>query len=107
MHGFLNVFGAGILAYANTLSLKEINEIVNDENFESFNFTEEEFRKVLASEGLQISELIAMTMNEEKWRSLVNIETSGYQFPEEHILILAQQTGHFPQPAPRKGTSSQ
>jgi len=44
MHGFLNVFGAGILAYANTLSLKEINEIVNDENFESFNFTEEEFR---------------------------------------------------------------
>jgi len=43
MHGFINVFGAGILTYANTLSLKEITEIVSDENAESFKFTEEEF----------------------------------------------------------------
>lgn len=44
MHGFMNVFGAGVLAYANSLSLKEITEIVNAENAESFKFTEEEFR---------------------------------------------------------------
>lgn len=44
MHGFLNVFGAGVLAYANPLSLKEITEIVKDENPESFKFTEEEFK---------------------------------------------------------------
>jgi hypothetical protein len=44
MHGFMNVFGAGVLTYANSLSLKEITEIVNDENAGSFKFTEEEFR---------------------------------------------------------------
>lgn len=62
-------------------------------------FTEEEFRKVLASEGLLISELIAMTMNEEKWNRMVDIETPGFRFPEEHILILAQLTGHSSQQA--------
>jgi len=44
MHGFINVFGAGVLAYANSLSLKEITEIVSDENTGSFKFTEDEFR---------------------------------------------------------------
>ncbi len=60
-------------------------------------FTEDEFRKELAHEGLQISELNKLTMNEEKWRRLVEIETPEFQFPEEHILILAQQTGHATQ----------
>ncbi len=44
MHGFLNVFGAGILAYSNQLSLKEINDIVKDERTESFIFTDGGFR---------------------------------------------------------------
>lgn len=44
MHGFLNVFGAGILAFANPLSVKEINDIIKDERADSFIFTEEEFR---------------------------------------------------------------
>ena len=43
MHGFLNVFGAGILAYANNLSLKEIEDIIIDENPSSFKFTDSEF----------------------------------------------------------------
>lgn len=43
MHGFLNIFGAGILAFSNQLSLKEINDVVKDERAESFIFTEEEF----------------------------------------------------------------
>lgn len=43
MHGFLNIFGAGILAHANKLSLKEITEIINDENENSFKFLEDEF----------------------------------------------------------------
>ena len=60
-------------------------------------FTVQEFRDALISEGLQISELSTMTMNEEKWRQLVNIETPGFPFPEEHILILAQLTGHPPE----------
>lgn len=44
MHGFLNVFGAGVLAYANSLSMKEITEILNDENSGSFKFTDEDFK---------------------------------------------------------------
>ncbi len=44
MHGFLNVFGAGILAYSNPLSLKEINDVIKDERAESFMFTAEEFK---------------------------------------------------------------
>lgn len=44
MHGFFNVFGAGILEYANKLSLKEITEIIKDEDANSFKFTENEFR---------------------------------------------------------------
>ncbi len=57
-------------------------------------FTEEEFRTELASDGLEIYALNTMTMNEEKWSRLVDIETPGFRFPEEHILILARQTGH-------------
>ena len=44
MHGFLNIFGAGVLAFSNPLSLKEINDIVKDEKAASFIFTEDEFR---------------------------------------------------------------
>jgi hypothetical protein len=44
MHGFMNLFGAGILTYSNSLSLKEITEILNDENAGTFKFTDEEFR---------------------------------------------------------------
>ncbi len=43
MHGFFNIFGAGILAHKHSLSLKEITEIVKDENKESFKFTEDLF----------------------------------------------------------------
>lgn len=44
MHGFLNIFGAGVLAYSNLLSLKEINEIIQDEHSVSFVFTEDKFK---------------------------------------------------------------
>ncbi|HQV30795.1 MAG TPA: hypothetical protein PKV71_02920 [Calditrichia bacterium] len=43
MHGFLNVFGAGILARAHEMSLREIVEIVADEHAENFLFTERAF----------------------------------------------------------------
>jgi SAM-dependent methyltransferase len=52
-------------------------------------FTEEEFRDEFARQGLEISELRTLTMNEEKWRRLVEIDTPGVEFPDEHILILA------------------
>ena len=44
MHGFLNVFGAGILAHARKLSEKQIAEIIADEDAGHFVFTEDGFR---------------------------------------------------------------
>lgn len=54
-------------------------------------FTEEEFRACFARQGLRIVELQTLTVDGEKWRSLVEIETPGEDFPQEHILILAQR----------------
>lgn len=61
------------------------------ERLESYQyFTEDEFRTAFAQHGLAIRELRTLTVNEEKWRRLVRIETRGERFPQEHILILAQ-----------------
>jgi hypothetical protein len=54
-------------------------------------FTEEEFREAFARHGLKISELRTLTMNEEKWRYRVEMNTSGFKFPDEHILIVARR----------------
>ncbi|HEY3251406.1 MAG TPA: hypothetical protein VGK25_09845 [Ignavibacteria bacterium] len=43
MHGFLNVFGAGILAYASNLDEMEILEVLNDEDPDEFMFEENGF----------------------------------------------------------------
>ncbi|UVI30626.1 hypothetical protein [Paenibacillus spongiae] len=44
MHGFLNVFFAGMLAHAHKLDSKSIAEIIEDENPDNFNFTGEGIR---------------------------------------------------------------
>lgn len=54
-------------------------------------FTEEEYRAAFQRQGLAIADLQTQTVNEEKWRNLVDIESPGVSFPEEHILILAQR----------------
>jgi SAM-dependent methyltransferase len=56
-------------------------------------FTEEEFCTAISRQGLHIVELQTLTVDGEKWRSLVEIETPGEDFPQEHILILAQLSG--------------
>lgn len=43
MHGFFNVFGGGLLAYAHDLSDEELQEILREEDHEQFIFTEEAF----------------------------------------------------------------
>lgn len=43
MHGFLNVFGAGVLAEAKDLSQAQIQSILEDENPEHFSFDEDSF----------------------------------------------------------------
>jgi SAM-dependent methyltransferase len=61
------------------------------EQLESYQyFTEQEFRTAIDQEGLLIKDLQTLTMNDEKWRSRVEIITPGIEFPDEHILILAQ-----------------
>jgi SAM-dependent methyltransferase len=61
------------------------------ERLESYQyFTEQEFRTAFDRQGLAISELRTLTMNDEKWRSRVEITTPGVDFPDEHIMILAQ-----------------
>ena len=54
-------------------------------------FTEEEYRAAFARQGLEVSGLRTLTMNDEKWRYRVEIDTPGLEFPDEHILILARQ----------------
>lgn len=62
------------------------------ERFESYQyFNEGEFREVFARLGLTICELRTFTVNDEKWRGEVEIESPGVDFPAEHILILAQK----------------
>jgi SAM-dependent methyltransferase len=61
------------------------------ERLESYQyFKESEFRAAFARLGLVISEVRTLTVNDEKWRSEVEIVTPGVDFPAEHILILAQ-----------------
>lgn len=43
MHGFLNVFGAGVLAHARTLSAEQLRPIIEDEDPASFRFDDERF----------------------------------------------------------------
>ena len=54
-------------------------------------FTEDEYRAAFARQGLEVSELRTLTMNDEKWRYRVEINTPGFEFPDEHVLILARQ----------------
>ena len=64
------------------------------ERLESYQyFNETEFREAFARLGLVICELRTLTVNYEKWRSEVEIETGGVDFPAEHILILACKSG--------------
>lgn len=43
MHGFFNVFGAGLLGYAHDLKQDELEQIISDEDAEQFTFTDAAF----------------------------------------------------------------
>ncbi len=62
------------------------------ERFESYQyFTEDEFRAAFQQVGLRIAELKTFTVNEDKWRHRLELVQPDVQFPQEHILILAQK----------------
>ena len=62
------------------------------ERLESYQyFTETEFREAFEEAGLEIEELRTLTVNEEKWRDTVEIETPGENFQAEHVLIVGRR----------------
>lgn len=62
------------------------------ERFESYQyFSQAEFLAAFAGLNLPVKEMRTLTVDEEKWRSEVDILTPGVVFPEEHILIVAQK----------------
>jgi hypothetical protein len=44
-----------------------------------------------AQSGLEIELLQTMTVNDEKWRRVVTIETPGVDFPAEHIMMILKK----------------
>ena len=62
------------------------------ERLESYQYyNETEFRAIFAKEDLSIRELRTLTVDEDKWRRNVVIESPGVRFPDEHILIIGQK----------------
>lgn len=62
------------------------------ERLESYQyFTEVEFRDAFWQAGLEIASWQTLTVNEAKWRHRVEIVSEGMDFPQEHVLILAQR----------------
>lgn len=58
MHGFINVFGAGILAHIHQLTEEKIIAILNDEDPRNFDFTESNFTwKNLPADSAQIASI--------------------------------------------------
>lgn len=63
------------------------------ERLESYQyFNEDEFRAAIQGCGLVIREVQKLTMNDEKWSRMIEIETPGEFFPVEHIMFFAQKT---------------
>jgi SAM-dependent methyltransferase len=66
-------------------------QLWQQERLESYQyFNESEFVACFESQDLVIQELRTLTVNYDKWSSEVLIETTGVDFPVEHIFILAQ-----------------
>lgn len=60
------------------------------ERLESYQyFCLDEFRRMFEENRLEILELQTITVDEDKWQRIVEIETPGITFPDEHILIIA------------------
>jgi hypothetical protein len=64
------------------------------ERLESYQyFTEAEFRSMIKRNQLEIELLQTITVNDEKWRRVVAIETPGVDFPAEHIMMILKKPG--------------
>lgn len=68
---------------------KKLWETERLESYQYFNI--HEFEDAFVRAGLAIREQRTLTMNDEKWNRVVEIKTPGCDFPEEHIMIVAQK----------------
>ena len=61
------------------------------ERLESYQyFNQAEFTALFGRLGLEILELRTLTVDYEKWRAEVEIETAGMDFPVEHVLVVGR-----------------
>jgi hypothetical protein len=84
MHGFLNIFMAGMLAYSQNLSIKEIEDILSDENPSSFSVSKKE------SLGWQDLSVTAKEIKELR-KSIVSFGSCSFDEPRDELLELKNQ----------------
>lgn len=88
MHGFLNVFMAGMLADTQKLSVKEIDEILSDEDANNFSFTE----RSLAWRNVSIS---SQDIEKVRNTSLLSFGSCSFEEPKDELMKLKKQQGAF------------
>ncbi len=81
MHGFLNVFGAGVLAYVNGLGSQDVRAILEDEDPVNFKFDETGFRwKSFAANNDQITDA--------RKKGLLSFGSCSFDEPREDLRAL-------------------
>lgn len=81
MHGFLNVFGAGIIAQYHDLNIDQIAAIVEDENPEHFIFTDSELKWNDLS-------VIIDNVDEARRRTMISFGSCSFDEPREDLTKL-------------------
>ncbi len=81
MHGFINVFGAGILAHVHHLDSKTTQAILDDELADNFRFTEESFAwRDLAASVDEIAEV--------RQKALISYGSCSFEEPYQDLQAL-------------------
>jgi hypothetical protein len=81
MHGFFNVFGGAMLAYAHDLGDEELTQLLNEEDPEQFIFTDEAFAwGDMAVSTREIAELRETT--------LISYGSCSFDEPREDLRTL-------------------
>jgi hypothetical protein len=88
MHGFLNIFMAGMLAYTQNLGLKRIEEILSDENASSFSFHKDR----LGWEDLNVT---SQEIQKLRKKSLLSFGSCSFDEPITELMELKNQQGVF------------
>jgi hypothetical protein len=81
MHGFLNVFGAGVLAHAHGLTVEQVQEIIADEDPKSFSFTDGGFGwKQYTADSKEIASI--------RQKALISFGSCSFDEPRDDLRDL-------------------